>query len=374
MNRLDIILLCDFILAFVLGIALEQVILRVSYKNRLFDMPGYRKVHELPIPRLGGVVFLPVLLLLSIISLAALYQMGILSSDLFQIKGVVRLSILILAASFLYVAGLVDDLSGLGSVVKFVIQILSALIIVSSGLYLHSFYGIAGIHEVPAWLGMAATVFIIVWIINAFNMIDGIDGLAGGLGIFSLFLLFVVYRHLRRFIFAMIAVVFLGAMLAFWTFNVFGRQEKHMKIFMGDAGSMTSGLVLSYLFIYLAFVGSGPNCEDNRIDLVFALSTMAIPMLEVGRLFFVRLRNHKSPFQADANHIHHQLLKAGLPAKHVLIVLLALDIVFVGCNILMAKTVNINLIILFNILLYAGIMYGIHRLIIRRSALLSEGQ
>ena len=363
------ILLCDLAASFIIGLALVRILLHVSYKNRIFDMPGYRKIHKLPIPRLGGVAFFPTILILCIASLVVVYQNELIARDLFQQSGIIKLSGLMLGTSMIFVVGLVDDISGVSSTVKFVVQIMAASLLVSSGLRIHTFYGILGIHLVPAWIGFIATVFFIVWVINAFNMIDGIDGLSGGLGILSLIVFTVMYLHLFRYISAMVAVSMLGVVMAYWLFNVFGKEENQTKIFMGDAGSQTLGMVLAYLALCLAFFGQGPDCDENRVDLVFAISTMVLPMLDVVRLFFERALQHKSPFKADANHIHHRLMHAGYSSTQTLIILLALDVVFIGMNILMAKTVNINIILLINLLLFALVHYGINRLIKRRTSL-----
>lgn len=367
----QIIIICDFLASFFIGLLLVRILLYVSYKNRIFDMPGYRKIHEIPVPRLGGIAFFPTILVLCVATLVVVYQNEMIPRAIFQQKGVLRLTGLMLGLSLIFVQGVVDDISGVSSTVKLVVQLVSASILVASGLHITNFYGVLGIHQVPLWLGFGVSVIFIVWVINAFNMIDGIDGLSGGLGIMSLVVFSVMYLYLSRYIGAMVSVSMLGVVAAYWLFNVFGRQERQTKIFMGDAGSQTLGMVLSYLALCLAQLSYAPECDDNRIDLVFAISTMALPMLDVVRLFFERLLAHKSPFKADANHIHHRIMSAGYSPRQTLVILLSLDVVFIAVNVLMAREVNVNLIILANIALFTLVHLGICYLI-RRNVSLSE--
>lgn len=353
------ILAGDFLASFLVDAALVLLLLYVSYKNKLFDMPDYRKVHEIPVPRLGGLSFLPTVLTVCLVSFALLYSAGVLSPDFTRNRFVIRLACLFAGCFIVYLAGLVDDFSGLDYRVKFVAQLLAAIILVSSGLWFHSLFGLFGIWEIPAALGKPLTVLFIVLLINSMNLIDGIDGLSAGLSLMALGMLSYIFLHLRSFIACMVSVSAFGTLAAFFLFNVFGKEEKHTKIFMGDTGSMTVGLILSYLIITLSYMNNGPVYEENRIILMPVLSALMIPMLEVLRLFFLRLSRHKSPFKPDSNHIHHRLLHLGLDNRRVLAVLLAFAVVLTGVSVLMVKWANVTVILGVE----AALFFGFHALI-----------
>ena len=167
-----------FILSIVLTmIAIPQTI-RIAFQKQLFDVPDYRKVHTGQVPRLGGATFLPGIMISSLMSIAML----VVSADSFLPENISSEIMLSAAgALFLYMAGISDDLVGLSYKAKFPIQILAAVLICISGLWIDNLHGLLGIHCLPAIIGIPFSVIFIVLIINAINLIDGIDGLASGL-------------------------------------------------------------------------------------------------------------------------------------------------------------------------------------------------
>ena len=180
-----------FLLSILLATVIIPRILFISYKKRLFDVPDSRKVHKTPIPRLGGLSFLPVILI-ALCSVTGIryytyHPVDMLwASDLF-----IQYLFLIVGLTLLYLVGVADDLVGVGYRYKFVIQILAALLFPLSGLWINDLGGLLGLHEIPAYIGMPLTVFLTVYITNAINLIDGIDGLASGLSCIALGLLII---------------------------------------------------------------------------------------------------------------------------------------------------------------------------------------
>ena len=359
-------LVADLLVSFLMSVGIIYLLLYISYRNNLFDLPDGRKVHHIPVPRLGGMSFLPTVLTVCLLTFAFLYTYGRLDTDFAKNRIVIRMAGLFAGGFLVFLAGIVDDVSGLDYRIKFLAQFLAAVILVCSGLWLHTLYGLFGIHDIPAWVGKPLTVLFIMLMINAMNMIDGIDGLASGITILAMGMMFVIFLHLRCYSVAMVDISALGAILAFWCFNVFGKEEKRTKIFMGDSGSMIVGLILSYLTVSVSYMNYGPNYPENRIILVPVLSVFAIPLLEVVRLFFQRISQHRSPFLADANHIHHRLLRLGLNAHQALIVILALEVVFTGVGVLLVKQVNVNVIFLVEVAMFLGVHQGISLLAARR--------
>ena len=352
MDSSYLIVALDFIAAFLLGGAMIKLLLRIAYHNRLFDQPGVRKVHTIPVPRLGGMSFLPTIVIVIAFTIGSLYRFDLVSVSFTDNVLFVRVAYLMGAAMVLYVVGVADDLSDIGYKTKFAFQFLSALILVFSGLWIRNLYGLFGVHAVPDWIGIPLTLLLLVFVMNALNLIDGIDGLASGLAIISLACLSAIFIYERRFVYAMTSLSTLGVVSAFWLFNVFGKPEKEMKLYMGDTGSLTLGLILCFLILSLGtFTGhNGPtrNCKY----FIIAFSSLMIPMLDVARLVIFRIKHHRNPFKPDMNHIHHKLIQLGCTPRKALGILLGADAVLILLNAFFSMYVNVNILLAVDIIIY----------------------
>mgnify|MGYP000192532764 FL=1 len=137
----------------------------------------------------------------------------------------------------------------------------------------------------------------------------------------------------------MLAAGTFGVLVPFFYYNVFGSAERARKIFMGDTGSLTLGYTLSFLAIKYSQVN--PNVMPyTEGAFVIAFSTLIIPSFDVIRVILVRVRNGKSPFEPDKNHIHHKLLAIGLSPRKAMISLLGMSCAFSAVNILLMPYVN----------------------------------
>ena len=179
-----LLLLSGYLISVSLGMVIIPRILVISHKKRLYDVPDSRKVHTTPVPRLGGLSFFPVVLMS--FALVIGFRLYLWPSDLssFSIEMLHEYLFLFVGMTLLYLVGVCDDLVGVGYRYKFIVQVVSALLLVLSGNWLDSLGGLFGIYSVPALLGVPVTVFAVVYVTNAINLIDGIDGL----------LRFVLYR------------------------------------------------------------------------------------------------------------------------------------------------------------------------------------
>ena len=261
--------LVPLMLSIVLGTLFVPRVLLLSRKRKLYDIPDQRKVHNRPIPRLGGVTFFPVLLIsfcltVGLWMLLELYSnpshvdayfprfillsVGMMALFLTGVADDLLLSVGMMA---LFLTGVADDLIGVSYQSKFLVQFLAAVLFPASGLWIHDLSGLFWLHEIPAWLGMPLTVILVVYIINAVNLIDGIDGLASGLCSISLLTLGAAAAIKGQYLFCMLSFGMLGVLLPFWFYNVFGNADKGKKIFMGDTGSLTLGYLLSFLLVYM---------------------------------------------------------------------------------------------------------------------------
>lgn len=355
--------IAGFVTAVVLGVIIIPNILFISHKKRLYDQPDARKIHKTPIPRLGGLSFLPVIMITMFLNLGMRWWFGVTLKEIFY-NGQMLQEFLFLFSGLwmLYLVGEADDLVGVGYRYKFIVQFIAASLMVSSGNYLHSLYGILGIYEIPAWIGMPITVVILVFITNAINLIDGIDGLASGLCCLSIAVLGGQLMQTKHDIYGTLAFVTLGTLIPFWVYNVFGNERRGKKLFMGDAGSLTLGYILSFLVIHLSIETDsivGPR------SMVIAFSTLLVPMLDVVRVSLHRIRKGRNPFLPDRNHIHHKLIRTGMRTRSVLVTIIMIAVFFVVFNAILVDYVNITIILILDVVIWTVIQLLINKGIVK---------
>lgn len=177
----SLFLLFGFLFAVSLGMVIIPRILVISHKKRLYDVPDARKVHTMPVPRLGGLSFFPVILMSMFLVIGFRLYFWDMDTSSLSFNMLYEYLFLFVGMTLLYLVGVCDDLVGVGYRYKFAVQIAAAFLLVLSGNWFDSFGGLFGIYSVPVWVGVPFTVFIVVYITNAINLIDGIDGLASGL-------------------------------------------------------------------------------------------------------------------------------------------------------------------------------------------------
>lgn len=251
----------------------------------------------------------------------------------------------------LYLVGMADDLIGIRYRAKFVIQILCGVMLIAGGVYINNLYGVLGIHAVPLWLGYPLTILIVVFIINAINLIDGIDGLASGLCSIACLFYGLTFFMLHQYVYAMLAFATLGVLVPFFYYNVFGNAKHGRKIFMGDTGSLTIGMMLCFLSLKLTMCGLDDN-TGNVHPMVLAFSPLLVPCCDVVRVYLHRVRNGKNPFLPDKNHIHHKLLALGIKQRNTMIIIVSVSTIFILLNILLSLYLNVNWIVLGDILIW----------------------
>lgn len=355
-----------FLLSVLLATVVIPRIIFISYKKRLFDVPDARKVHKTPVPRLGGLAFLPVILISLCIITGIRYYMNepvalVWSSCLFM-----RYLFLVAGTTLLYLVGVADDLVGVSYRYKFVVQILSASFLPLSGLWINDLGGLLGLHAIPAFIGMPLTVFLVVYITNAINLIDGIDGLASGLTCIALGLLIIVCTLVGQWTHALLASATLGVVITFFYYNVFSVSGR--KLFMGDAGSLTLGYILSFLILH--FWMQQEYWEPFKLNLnMVTISTLFIPLLDVVRVFYSRVRSGRNPFLPDKNHIHHKLLRTGMRIRTVMITLLMLSLFLVVANFVLSFYINATFMLLFDLIFWCTSHLVINRAIVKHEKL-----
>ena len=350
------------LLSLVLGLMIIPKILLISYKKRLFDLPDSRKVHQVPVPRLGGISFFPVILI------SSCFILGVRVSTGFPIVELPAHEFLFFTVGgmMLFLIGVADDLIGVNYRYKFLVQIIAAFLIVCPGEWFNTLGGLFGIYELPVTLGVLFTLFVVVYITNAINLIDGIDGLASGLSCIALSVLGIICMVEGDEIYAQLAFATLGVIVPFWFYNVFGNAKRGHKLFMGDTGSLILGYIISLLVIHLSRNDMSEANEEAHSHMVLAFSTLIVPLFDVVRVVIHRLREGKSPFLPDKNHFHHKLLRTGMRPRQVMVTILFIALFFIGINGLLADMLNITILLMLDIVLWTLMQLGINRAIRRR--------
>lgn len=323
-------------------------ILSFCKEKGLYDIPNPRKIHNINnVPRLGGISFVPSMLVAFLIALMVFDHM----------MGKNHLIISLWTCSFvvsillIYGIGIIDDLIGLNAPIKFAVQILAAGLIPFSGLYINNLYGLCGIEEIPFWIGCPLTIFVMVFITNAINLIDGIDGLCSGLSFLALGGFLISFLREGMYLYCILIAGVMGVLIPYFYFNVFGDASKNRKIFMGDSGSLSLGFMLAFLFVKYAM--NNPLVMPFRMSgLLLPYTLLIVPVFDVARMIIVRTLHHKPIFSADKNHIHHKLLRAGLNQHQALIVILVLALCFIVLNISLFFFTDITLIIAIDVVCY----------------------
>lgn len=288
------------------------VIITVADKKKLYDLPDARKVHQTPIPSLGGLGIFCGLILACLSCL--------------PFRSFPEVQYILAACFVIFFLGLKDDILVLSPIKKIIGQIFAAFLIVyKGGIQIESMHGILGVYGINETASLLLTYLTIIVIVNSFNLIDGIDGLAGSLGLMAS-VLFAVYFHQAGYLGdAIFGYSLAGALAAFLIFNF-----QPAKIFMGDTGSLMIGLITSVLVIrFINLAGSADSPLPINSAPAIGFIVLMIPLMDTLRVFTIRMFNRRHPFSADRNHIHHLLLDRGYSHRTITCILVAANLIMV---------------------------------------------
>lgn len=348
MNQITLFLIIGALISFLIGrVAIPRIIL-VAKRKRLFDIPDARKIHSRQIPRLGGMSFLPGMLI------AYFFIRGIQCSvggpDMPLTEFVYQKTIFYFFTGLITIAavGLWDDISGLSYQYKLIAQLFVALLLVLPVGPIDNLGGLFGLHVLPVWISTPFIVIVVMVIINAFNLIDGMDGLCSGLSLITFSTLTVLLVYTGNPMLALLSASLIGVVAAFFIYNFFGDK---LKVFMGDCGSLTLGYIAAFLLLQLAAQNNAGSVSP-QLTLVGLMSIIFIPLFDTTRLFIQRLYRRRSPFSPDRNHIHHKLLEIGYSPKKSLLVILLIQVLYIVTNLLLTPYVDLNIMFFGDILLF----------------------
>ncbi|MBL0745845.1 glycosyltransferase family 4 protein [Chryseolinea lacunae] len=283
--------------ALIFSMVVIPVFKSLAWKVGLVDRPNARKVHDQPVPLVGG------------ISIAVTTALALLLSPAF-LHALNQHWALLGGALVLLATGVLDDRLNIKPVYRLFIQLASAYVVCSSGIRITSLYGIFGIDEIPLALQYGLTMIVITGVVNAYNLMDGVDGLLGGLTLIGFSVLAIIAFQLRQYDLAVLYITLVGAVIGFLYHNL-----SKNKIFMGDGGSLFLGFILSVSAITLLnTAGTGGPVEQVKV-LLLVSGIFLVPVLDSLRVYRSRIKKGVSPFTADKTHLHHLFLQLGLTHK-----------------------------------------------------------
>ncbi len=344
------------------GIIIPQILL-IAFRKKLFDEIDVRKVHAVPVPRLGGMSFMPsillsVMLVVGVDAFACTTFCGelcdeVLMADIFGVEPLQRL----LSVGFglcgiliMYLIGLADDLIGVRYRAKFVAQFLSAALLVLGGVKLYSLHGMFGVYEMPEVASDILSVVLVVFVMNAVNLIDGLDGLASGLSTIGVTVFGIVLACAGQWGCALIAFATLGTLVQFFYYNVFGSSDRRTKIFMGDTGSLTVGYILAALAMQVSTV----SVPGDFNPLIMAAAPLVVPCIDVLRVMIHRASRGRSMFKPDKTHIHHKLLYLGMRQRVAMVTIVSGSALLAVVNILLSRYIGAEYVLLLDIVAWTA--------------------
>lgn len=292
------------IIAYIFGVFLVPLVINFSKKEGLVDVPNERKIHTTPISRIGGVaIWASTMLTFLCLIFLSYYPYGSLLSGI------------LLGSSLMFLLGLVDDIYNLDAKFKLFIQISIATLVYFLGVQINSVPFFGGIN-----LGFWSYPITLLWIVgisNALNFIDGVDGLAGSVTTVNAITLAIIAVAMTppNPIIALVGFILAGSMLAFLTYNF-----NPAKIFMGDSGALFSGFLLATISITGVM-------KAATFAIMIPFVVLAVPIMDITYSSLRRISKGKSPFVADAEHIHHKLLHAGFSQKKTVVILTSVAII-----------------------------------------------
>ena len=341
LTRQVLFMIFAFIVSFAFTFATTPLVRRFAFKIGALDIPkDNRRMHKKPTPRIGGLAII----------------FGFTVATLCFAQPSRQLYGTLAGAAIIAVMGVIDDCKNLPAKLKFVIQIIAALVVVFAGdIKIDVFTNPNFLSDnpywvLPEWLSVTLTVIWIVFITNAVNFIDGLDGLAAGVSaIMSISLVFISIR-VGEYSIAILGIALMGSCFGFLPFNF-----NPAKIFMGDTGSTFLGFMLATLSIQGVFKS-------------YAVISFAVPLLILGLPLFDalfamirRILRGQSPMTADRGHLHHRLVDMGFSQKQTVFILYAISGVLGITAVLLAESGVLRallLVICVLILLLIGSMLG----------------
>ncbi|MBU1864324.1 MAG: undecaprenyl/decaprenyl-phosphate alpha-N-acetylglucosaminyl 1-phosphate transferase [Candidatus Omnitrophica bacterium] len=305
-----------FTVSFALSLLLVPFFRWVAIRQKILAYPHEARLHSEPIPLLGGVglvlsFYITIVVHYVIVICFPHSLANIIPGELLPflhgiLKTAIQLSVVLLCGIIIFFLGLLDDLKTIGPKRKIFFQILIGIILYYHNIRITLFFG-------DGIMSLCLTIFWIVAITNAFNLLDNIDGLSSGIAIIASIILLILCIQGQQLLVSLLLTILIGSLLGFLRYNY-----PPAKIFMGDAGSLFIGYILSVLTIMSTFYY---DTSLSVIPFISPLLIFAVPIYDTLSVVIIRMRNNKSIFTGDKNHFSHRLLRLGMSTKETILVI-----------------------------------------------------
>lgn len=293
---MDTNLIIGFLAPLLVVLALTPLAKKFALRIGFVDEPGGRKDHEDLVPPIGGLIVMPVYMITA-------YLIGVDVETFWPLYAALGLILLV---------GGIDDYKNINPWPRFIAQFVAAALIVVPGqaqlYHLGDLFGLGVLWL--SWMSIPFSIIAVVLLINAINLMDGLDGLAGGKS-FVIFIWLSLACILAGQWSALLPIApLMGALLGFLIYNIRHPLRKKASIFLGDAGSMSLGVVIAWFAIGLA------QDPDSVLVPISTAWILALPIMDICAQFYRRTREGRHPFDADRGHFHHHVVHAGFSVGH----------------------------------------------------------
>ena len=336
----------EYILAFLVAMAVALIVtpsvIKLALKTGAVDLPNERKVHKVPIPRIGGLgIYIAFMVALGF-SVSVSNLDGI---SLHEIAG------LTLGGTLIVALGLIDDYKNLPAKVKLVGQIFAAAVVVLGfDIRIDFITDPLGDYIYLEWIAIPATIFWIVGLTNTINLIDGLDGLAAGVAAIASITILLVAMKQNFFLVTILTAALAGASAGFLFYN-----SNPAKIFMGDTGSMFLGFMLAGISVI------GTVKSTATIALIVPILALGLPILDTTFAILRRYFGGKPIFQPDKGHLHHRLLKLGFTQRQAVLLMYIIS-AMLGLSAVALTEVSSQIAVVLLLMIGVAIVYGAKKL------------
>lgn len=307
--------------ALAISMVVIPVMLRLAPRLGLVDRPSARKVHSVPMARVGGWGIV-------LGSLAPLFLWLPLDDPLVQSY--------LFGALVLLAFGTWDDSREVGHYPKFIGQLLAVVPVVLYGDLWVSHFPFMGTEPLPEWFGKAFTVVALVGVINAINHSDGLDGLAGGEALLSLIAILLLGYQADGGFLVLVTAAVIGGVLGFLRYNT-----HPARLFMGDAGSQFLGFTVGFAVVLLT------QRTNPALSAMLPALLLGLPVVDIITVLAQRMYQGMNWFKASRNHIHHRLLDLGFDHYESVVIIYSVQAFLVGSGVVLCYSWDWAILLLY---------------------------
>lgn len=349
-----------FTITFIISALLVQLTIKFCKRFALYDETNSRKIHSGNIPRLGGVgIFIS-------------FIIGCIFYYIFSKQTPLKnLLPLVIAVFIIFSFGVLDDLINMKAIYKLIAHIVATTIVIFAGFRFQYIFSIP-LHSsfIARVISYSFTLFWVIGLINAYNLIDGLDGLCGTLSL-SVFLTMAVIYNKYNSISFFFCLTISASILGFLLYNFY-----NAKIFMGDNGSQVLGFLVAILPLTIQ-TNDKLDFEFNKF--LILLNLTSIPVMDIIAAIWRRLRDHKPIFSPDRSHLHHKLLNVGFSKFKALLLLIGIQS-FICLIVILSIHVDRNLatcilcITYFIIITLFAVIHYVNRNVLKKNIINNFGE